>query len=228
MNRTKSLVMGLVLVAAVVALEEWRLAGMRSRVGQLENDLASAEAAIPPPPRPEPSGEDPGEMLRRSQSHRVGEANQENSTTAAASPEEKTPSSVPVSPVEPAAAPAPEPEPVATAPEPVAKQVRSPANQSLRNTVVKLYAGLIEKFGFNNVEAGYFIDLLVEDVLIRQQLAADLTAAQTDEERAEVQRRGEQSGADIARRMRTFLANDGDFANFQEYRRLVEQAATQR
>lgn len=232
MNRTKSLIMGLLLVAAVVALEEWRLAGLRGRVGQLEKDLAEARAAIPPPPRPEPSGEDPGEMLRRVQTQvrKTGEETPENAS-AAAPPTEAGASAEAGAAEQPAsepvvAAPEPPPEPEVVS-KPAANSVRSPANQSLRNAIVKLYASLIEQFQFDAAQAGYFVDLLVESALNRQQIAADFDSAGNDAERAEIQRRAEQTAADIARRMRTFLANDRDYGIYVEYRRIVEQTAGQ-
>jgi len=224
--------MGLLLVAVVVALEEWRLAGLRGRVGRLEKDLAEAQAAIPPPPRPEPSGEDPGKMLRRvkTQVRRTGEETPENAS-AAAQPSEAG------APAESGAAEQPASEPVVAVPDPppapevvsetAPNPLRSPANQSLRNAIVKLYASLIDQFQFDAAQAGYFVDLLVESALNRQQVATDLGSAGNDAERAEIQRRAEQTAADIAQRMHTFLANDRDYGIYVEYRRIVEQTAGQ-
>jgi hypothetical protein len=234
MVRTKTLVLGLLLVAVVVGLEEWRLAGSRKQISQLKEELAKAEAAIPPPPRPVPPGENPEKLLSRTKSRQASESKTADAGTAPSSsentapPSEETasnPAPEPNTPGEPIATPEPEPAPAnATPPDAGQLQIRGRANQALRNSIVKQYANLIEKFQFNNVEAGYFVDLLVEEALLRRQFAAELGNAQTDAEQASIQARARQSSTDIANRMRDFLGNDRDFAIFQEYRRLLNQS----
>jgi len=220
MDRTKTLVLGL-----------------RKQISQLKEELAKAEAAIPPPPRPVPPGEDPGKLLSRTKSRQASESKSEDAGTAPMPPENtETPSeetasnsvSGPDSSGEPNATSEPEPAPnTAAQPEAGQLQIRGRANQALRNSIVKQYANLIEKFQFNNVEAGYFVDLLVEETLLRQQFAAELGNAQTEAEQTTIRARARQSSADIAARMRDFLGNERDFAIFQEYRRLLNQSVPQ-
>lgn len=205
MNRTKFLLGALLLVAAVVALEEWRIAGLRGRVATVEAKLAAAEAAIPPPPRPAPAGDSPDAALRRTKARRVMERVRDadagqlvaNAEPAAATDEREPAPAAPASPATPPPAPAPDPR--------------------IRTTVIALYGNLIRQFQLAGAEADFFVNLLCEGVASREQLALDLLDAKNDAERTAVQRRTEEEAVRFAERVRVFLGNDDDFAVYRDY-----------
>jgi hypothetical protein len=217
MNRSKLLILTVFVVGAVVALEEWRIAGLRGRIGTLERELAAAVAAIPPPPRPVPAGESPDEALRRSKAQRVME-----NTRAASIAQAVTAGGDAAEPGEAATDEAGE-SPAGGGGESGAPAV---ADSQLRTTVIGLYGNLIRRFQLEGEEAEYFINLLAEGVGSRQRLTADLLGAKSPAERAGVRRRAEEEAVRFADRVRTFLASEEDFAVYRDFvSRLAGQQA---
>ncbi len=211
MNRSKFLLVALVLVGAVVALEEWRIAGLRGRIGTLEQQLAAAEAAIPPPPRPVQKGESPDAALRRTKARRVMERVRDASAGELATVDQ------PATREDPAPAPAIEGAAAPADAVPARTPAPAAADARIREAVTSVYGNLIRQFQLEGEEAEYFINLLGEGMSRREQLALDLLDAKNDAERTGVQRRTEEAAVRFAERVREFLGNDDDYAVYQDY-----------
>jgi hypothetical protein len=241
MNRSKPLLLALLVIAVVVALEEWRIAGLRSRNARLSDELAEALAAIPPPPRPVPAGEPQSEAMRRTKERIIKEVARETTAARLVAATDEPTDETPAEPTPVVAAAEPPPAEVAAVATPADPPPAVPEEESeevpgaelpaadpqLKEIVKATYGNLIQTFQFDQAEADYFVDLLAGSIAAQQQLALELVNATTDEQRLAVQQRAETTAQELAERVREFLADETDFATFVQFQQQLDQAASE-
>lgn len=212
MSRSQLSLAVLLVVALVVALEEWRIAGWRGRANKAEQELELAMAELPPPPRPEDKGA-ANSVIGATRIRRIKDRNEERMVAEEAAGATVEPALV----VDPTEA-------VATVmnDQPLAETV------DYTESVNQMYAALIDSFGLNETERAYFIDLLVDGMKFQELLAAARATATTDEGRASADQKMADAERDFGAKIRHFLGNDRDFAVYQAYvTKLSEQLGGQ-
>lgn len=211
MSRSRISLAVLLVVALVVALEEWRIAGWRSEAKAAKQQLELAMADLPPPPRPEDKGA-ANSVVGASRIRRIKDRNDDlmgvESATGGA--------------VEPAAV-------VEGSGEVVGAGTNDPVpSVNYQASAGQMYAALVDEFQLNDTERAYFLQLMAEGMSFQDELAVESLAATTVLEQAAVARKRAEAEKAFGNKIRHFLGNDRDFAVYHAYvQKLSERLAAE-
>jgi len=209
MSRSKLSLAVLLVVALVVGLEEWRIAGWRGKAREAERKLELAMADLPPPPRPEDKGA-ANSVVGASRIRRIKDRNDD------------------LMGVEAATGGAAEPVAVVEGPgESVGEGTNDPAQSvNYQASASQMYAALVDEFQLNDTERAYFLQLMAEGMSFQDELAVESLAATTLLEQAAVARKRAEAEKVFGKKIRHFLGNDRDFAIYHAYvQKLSERLA---
>jgi hypothetical protein len=204
----------LLVVALVVALEEWRIAGWRGRANKAEQDLELALAEQPPPPRPEEAGAH-NSVIGASRIRRIKDRNEDRMAGGAEGGGAEPVVAVTEGGTEPVEGSANDP-PAEAGP----VDYTASANA--------MYSALVDKFKLNETERAYFVQLMAEGMKFQDEQAVALAAAEGPDEQAAVVRKLAEAERVFGQKVHHFLGNDRDFEIYQAYvQKLAEQIAVE-
>jgi len=210
MRRSKLYLGVLLVVALVVALEEWRIAGWRGRANKAEQELASI--VPPPPPRPEEAGAN-NSVVGASRIRRIKDRNEDRMAGGGEGGGVEPVVAVTDGVTEPVEALTNEPPAEA-----------GPVDYSA--SANEMYSALVDSFKLNETERAYFIQLMAEGMKFQDQQAVALAAADGPDEQVAVVRKLADAERVFGKRVHHFLGNDRDFGIYQAYvQKLAEQMA---